>query len=100
MSKNKIDLTLLKKLVGELENSLNNASNISTDVDADLNEYIVEMSKAVGLCAGIMRESSMLIGDIHTAVRNVQSPSGKNMDILLEKVLGSIKGGGGFGGTN
>jgi len=88
-----IDLTLLKRLVGELETSLQVADGIKTSVDVDVAEYIVEMSKAAGLCAGVMSEAGMLIGDLQQATLSVQSPSA-DKTALLDKILGPLKGGG------
>jgi hypothetical protein len=99
MSKpNKVDLTLLKKLVGELEASLTTADGIKT-AEGDITEYIVELSKAAGLTAGVMQEAGMLIGDIQNQVMQVQNPTPSKSD-FLEKLLGGIKGGGPLGGGN
>lgn len=88
-----IDLKLLKKLVGELESSIQVAESIKTSIDFDAAEYIVEMSKAAGLCAGVMSEAGMLIGDMQQATLAVQSPSAEKT-ALLDKILGPLKGGG------
>jgi hypothetical protein len=92
MSKPKVDLTLLKKLVGELETHLQTAGGIQ-DSGGDIHEYIVEMSRAAGLAAGVMSEAGMLIGDIHSMIKALSSPQPKNLD-FLEKILGGIKGSG------
>lgn len=89
-----IDLKLLKKLVGELEASLQVAESIKTSVDVDTAEYIVEMSKAAGLCAGVMSEAGMLIGDLQQATVAVQNVSGAPKSDFLDKILGPLKGGG------
>jgi hypothetical protein len=90
MSKQKIDLSLLKRLVAELESSLSTVENMETDIPASKNELIVEASKAAGLAAGVMQEASMLMGDIHALVEGSMTPKGKNE--FLEKLLGSLKG--------
>ena len=97
--KTKADLTLLKRLMAELESSLDTANGINTDVESDLNEYVVELSKAAGLCAGIMQEASMLVIDISSQVRSSQAPSSNKGTEFLEKILGPLKGGSG-GSTN
>jgi hypothetical protein len=96
----KIDLSLLKQLVGELENALTTAESIKSDDAASNhnNDYIVEMAKSAGLCAGIAEESAMLVMDIRSVVRASQMPTSKGDP--LEKLLGVLKGGGGLGGTN
>lgn len=92
----KIDLTLLKRLVNELEGSLNSAELIKSD--KDLHDYVIEMSKAAGLAAGVMTEAGLLVGDIGGMVQNVQSPTSDKDN--LSKILGALKGGGGLPGSN
>lgn len=87
----KVDLTVLKKLVGELESTLNTAYAIASAANPDNAERVVELSKAAGLCAGIMQESSLLVLDIHAVVRGTQPPVDEGD--LLSKILGSIKPG-------
>lgn len=99
MASGKVDLTLLKKLIGELENHLNTAGGIQ-DAEGDIQEYIVEMSRAAGLAAGVMSEAGLVIGDIQQAIRVLSTPP-KNTD-FLEKILGGLTGGGlkGPGGSS
>ena len=95
MTKEKaIDLTLLKKLVGELEVSIQAAEGIKTSIELDKTEYIVEMSKAAGLCAGVMQEAGMLISDLQSATIAVQSGGTPAKTDFLDKILGPLKGGG------
>jgi len=96
---NKVDLTLLKKFVGELENSLSTADGIKTS-EGDISEYIVELSKAAGLCAGIMQEAAMLVADVQAQVMAVQSPAPAAKADIFEKLLGSLKGPGNGGNSN
>lgn len=95
----KIDLALLKKLVGELETSIQTADGIKSDATADTTtDYVVEMSKAAGLAAGVMQEASLLILDIHGLVYSSQGlpgSKGTGGDALLDKILGSFGKGGG-----
>lgn len=78
MSKvNKVNLDLLKKLVGELESSLNTAEGVKSDH----NEYVVELSKAAGLAAGVMQEASFLVLDIHSMTQQAPAKSSL-LDIL------------------
>jgi hypothetical protein len=90
MPKTKVDLTLLKRLVGELEHSINTAEAIRTDVKTDKVELTVEASKAAGIAAGIMSEAGALIMDIRDMVDGGVMP--KNKNDLLDKLLGSLKG--------
>jgi hypothetical protein len=89
---NKVDLTILKKLVGELESTLSTADAIATAVDPDTAEHVVELSKAAGLCSGIMQEAAMLVLDIQMSVR--QTPVDKSSN-MLDTLLNTIKGGNG-----
>jgi hypothetical protein len=91
----KVDLTLLKKLVAELETSLAASESIRGSKDPSLNDFVVECSKAAGLAAGVMQESSMLILDIQSLVRASQSPAPKGGGDFLDKLLGGMKPGGG-----
>src|SRR5574338_1696183 len=100
MAKNqKVDLPLIKKLLGELESSLATAEGIKAhDPESDVTDYIVELSKAAGLAANVMTEAGLLTGDIAAAIRSCQTNSaGKDP---LAAILGAIKGpGGGLPGT-
>lgn len=91
----KIDLTLLKKLVIELERGLESCDKIKFDENGDQSDFIIEMSKSTGLVTGIMQESSMLIGDIQSIVKASQQLSGTKNTDFFDKVLGGLKGTGG-----
>lgn len=95
MSNGKIDLTILKRMVAELEASVNTAEAIRTDVKADKVEWVVELHKATGLAAGVLTEAGLLMGDIQHLVQG--GPATSNKQDLLEKILGGFKG---PGGTN
>jgi len=92
----KVDLTLLKKLIVELENSLATADGIrAEETDENIHNYIVEMSKASGVAAGIVEEATLLISDCRQAIRYNTSAIGK--DDPLSSLLGVLKGSGGSG---
>lgn len=91
MSKQKVDLTVLKRLVSELESLLATAEGIKTDVSGDKVEYVVEMNKATGICAGILTESGLLMGDIQSLIQGLSAPSLSKSE-FLEKLLGGLKG--------
>ena len=74
MAKMKVNLSILKKLVAELEAGLDAAEGLKTKEDASIGDYVVEMSKAAGLAAGIMQEGSFLVNDIQAVVRHAQQP--------------------------
>lgn len=79
-----VDLTLIKRLVSELEQTLTDGYKLNTETTK--NEYIVEMSKALGLTTGIVSEATMLMGDIGGIMRFSSSPA--SLDGSLAKVLG------------
>jgi hypothetical protein len=95
MAKMKVDLSILKRLVTELANSLDSADQLKSSQTATMADYVTEMSKAAGLAAGIIQEGSFLVGDIQTAVRYSQQPAPAKSDDFLDKILSGIKGGSG-----
>lgn len=100
----KVDLTLLKKFVTNLEESLNAAEKLRGAEDNDTHATIMEFAKASGLAAGIMQEASMLVGDIQSLIKRLQSPPGV-ADIFSKLLSGGSGPGdgspfGGFGGGN
>lgn len=85
---NKVDLTLLHKLVKELEDTL----EVSYKEDKPV-ELIIELSKAVGLASSIFQESGLLIADIQSQILVVQNPSPTKSD-FLDKLMSTVKGAG------
>ena len=90
-TKPKVDLTIVKRLLAELESTLATAEAIDTDVNSDKVEYIVEMNKATGLAAGLMTEAALLMGDLQHAIQGAGVPGSPKSD-FLEKLLGGLKG--------
>jgi len=90
----KVNLNLLKKLLHELEGALNTSNSIREE-QLSIDDYIVEMSKAQGLTIGIVKEASLIITDIQYLTNSLQQLADKGPpNDLLEKILGSVKGGG------
>ncbi len=93
---NKINLNLLKKLVSQLEATLDKADKIK-EAEGDVVEYVVDLSMATGLAAGIMSEAGMLIGDIQGTVLSLQSPAAiksiAGQADLLDKLFAPNKSG-------
>jgi hypothetical protein len=86
---NKVDLTLLKKLIGELEISLATADTIKSGVATTNNhDYIIEMAKAAGLAAGTMQEAALIVSDISVLTAGVQGPAAVKSGDFLDKLLG------------
>jgi len=90
MAKNKVDLTIVKRLLAELESTLATAEGINTDVNADKVEYLVEMNKATGLAAGVMTEAALLMADLQQLIQGAGASSTKAD--FLEKLLSGLKG--------
>jgi len=87
-TKKPVDLSLLKRLVAELETTIQGAE---TFVGKDSDSFLVEMNKAAGVAAGIMKESVLLINDIDHAMY----PSAPKGGDALSQLLGNLKGQGG-----
>jgi len=82
----KINLSILKRLVEELEASIASAEKKGKATQNNAIEFTIEMFKAVGLCAGINKEASMLIADISYFVQARQT-----QDLLLGKIISEHK---------
>lgn len=91
MTKQNIDLTLLKRLLAELDASVQILSSISTDVPSNKTEIMVEGAKAAGLAAGLMQESAAIMGDVYTFLDGGAAASPIKND-FLDKIMGSFKG--------
>lgn len=87
-----VDLTVLKRLVSELERELETADALK--LSGDKVEWIVALNKATGLATGVMTESGLLMGDIQLLAVGNQQPSGTQAG-LLEKLMTGLKGTGG-----
>lgn len=100
-NKLKIDTTLLKKLVVELDNFLSSAQEIkesASKLDKEASDkLIIELQKAAGLAAGAAQEATALIMDIGHEVKMFSAPD--PMDILSNALLKSKPPTGGFGGS-
>src|SRR6266567_2744763 len=94
-----VDLTLLKKMVMELEATLINAEKMHSRNSTDEHEYFAEMSKSAGLASGTMQEAAALVADIYQAMQHANKTAATDKTSLLGSILG--KGGlGGLGGVN
>ena len=96
----KVSLELLKKFVTELETQMKVSETIlSEKKEGTVNDYVIEMSKAMGLAAGIAKEATLLVADCRAAIKVNASPSNAASDDLAD-LLGALGGGGGLTGTN
>jgi hypothetical protein len=89
-----VDLTLLDKTVAALKAALAMAESKK---EGDVNDYILELDKAIGLLSGVVTEATMLIGDVSRLAQLGASPSPEGG---LGGILGGKGGGGIFGGSN
>lgn len=82
----KIELTLLKKLVGELEIAINAAQELPVDEKEQVHHFISELSKASGLAAGVAQEATALVKDMYqvSAMSQKPAPAMGGQDFLAE----------------
>ncbi len=91
MPKAKIDLTILKRMVSELESSIQKAEAITGTTSADKVETIVELNKATGLAAGVLTEAGLLMADIQHLVAGGATSESSKQD-FIKQLLGGLKG--------
>lgn len=92
MPKAKIDLTILKRMVSELEFSIQKAEAITGTTSADKVETIVELNKATGLAAGVLTEAGLLMADIQHLVAGGGATSESSKQDFIKQLLGGLKG--------
>lgn len=80
----KVDLTMIKRLVSELEAGLNLAESVQ--LAGDKIGAVVEFNKAAGLAAGIMAEGALLMGDIQV---QIAGPASAGSQDFISKILGT-----------
>ena len=86
MAKKKIaDLTLMRKLLDEMDQALAVAENMR-DKREDIHEFIIQLARCSGFVIGMSQEASMLLGDLAAATK---SPAAG--DDLLSKLLDGLK---------
>jgi len=92
----KADLTLLKEMVTALETQLEEAYMIRTSLKTDKSgevhrQFIIEVSKSVGILSGIAGEASLLIGDLQKIMQYSYQKDSDPADVV-STILSSIKG--------
>jgi hypothetical protein len=97
--KDKVNLSLLLKLVSELEGALTIAD---AHPDADVQGYVAELAKASGLASIVSQEAYLVVKDIYTVIKRCTSGAPpEDMDNFmseLEKIYSGGKGSGSHGG--
>jgi hypothetical protein len=104
MSKKIINLSLMKKLIVELESTMTEADRLREQVEThkpSINEdtkveCLIALNKALGLTAGILTEAGMLMGDLQHQMHGAAGASAKTD--IMDQILGSLGGVGGPAG--
>jgi len=86
-----IDLSVLTRMVSEVQASVTKAEAMSFETDANKIEWLVELNKATGLLTGVLTEAAMLTGELQQLVRGGKASSIKKAD-FMEDFLGGLKG--------
>lgn len=95
----KVDLSLIKKLVSDLEAVLRTADGLNQE--ATINDWISEMAKGSGLAAQAAQEASLLVHDIYALIRASQGlTSKKTNEDLIDQIFGGPLKGTGDGTAN
>ena len=99
----KVNLILLKKLVSELETTLDESYIMRDDLDRDAmeayNDFVVEARKASGVASGVIAEATLLLTDINKLIQysfpgTAQSSKDKDdLDALLKSFAAPSKTG-------
>lgn len=94
MSKAKVtnvNLDLLKKLVSELDALILSSENLKKSSVFDKDQYLVELSKAAGVCSGIFQESALLVADIASCASSMNN-SNESLKTDLSDLFPPLKG--------
>jgi len=65
-----VNLTLIKKLVAELDMMVTASKNMPIDSADEANELIIHASKASGIATGISQEAALIVKDLYMVVTN------------------------------
>jgi hypothetical protein len=103
MERPKLNLTLLKKLVGELELAAQVAEKTREgkkphEDEAAYNDFVVEMGKVSGLCSSVAVEASALVKDCAKILQYALVPDRNPNDFALSDLLGGYMPSGDNGG--
>ena len=88
----KVDLSLVKRLMTELEAAIATAEKMPHEDKMTKNEWIIELSKAQGLALSVMTEASLLVGDIQHLIGGAPALGSLPKLDLLDKL--GLKGSG------
>lgn len=89
---NKIDLTLLNRLVKELNDMVRSCEEMPTPTDLNSDcEYVTVLSKTLGVATGISYEASGVVGDILKVIKNGPATTSSPEDLLNSMFGGALK---------
>lgn len=83
----KVDLTLLKKLVAELETQVEEA-NTKKAAGGDNHTYLIDLAKAAGISMSVSTEATALITDMARIANQANSPKVDPLSSLLTALGG------------
>lgn len=87
ISKQKISLAILNKLVAALNEQMKVCDDLSKDVPQE--DYIVELSKALGVVSAVQVESGALVQDVMSLIKINSVPEVDMSDYLDLDAFGS-----------
>jgi len=91
--KAKINLSLLKKLVSELEKSVELLEGIPIDKEEGLVNYITEVARASGLAGIVVQEAKMLVKDMYTLIQLASGPTPPSESDVIAELDKMFRGG-------
>jgi hypothetical protein len=86
-----VNLDLLKKLVSELDALILSSEALKKESIFDKDQYLVELSKAAGVCSGIFQESALLVADIASCASSMNN-SNESLKTDLSELFPPLKG--------
>lgn len=91
----KADLTLLKRCFSEVETALELAykvrdENKTVDPKDNHNDFIVSLSKAMGLMMMLYQEAGLLVGDLQKIAQYSTPKKDKDASDILSNIFGSL----------
>lgn len=88
----KINLSILKDLVNELEKLSDGLSEIDISSQESYRQIIIELSKTAGIAVTLAQESSYIVKDLSTLIEGIQAPPTLHADHSKFFIKKPIKG--------
>lgn len=86
----KVNLDLLKKLVSELDSLISSCEDLKKSNSFDRDLYLIELSKAAGVCTGVFQEAILLVADIQACGANSNVSLKAELPDLLPPLKGNV----------